>query len=457
MNGSGPGSAADPAEPGRTAWEEVAREHARSILGAALEAVDPRRCVLQALSLAGERLRVGEEEIDLGGAGRVWVVGAGKAGAGMAAAATEILGERVAGGAVAVPHGQAGRADLLWEAAHPLPDAHGLAAAAEALRLAREAREGDLVLCLLSGGASALWAAPPEGVSLGELRETTRALLRSGAPIEEVNTVRRHLSRIAGGGLARAAFPARTAALVLSDVAGSPPEAIGSGPTAPDPSRYADALEVLRRREVAVPSAVLRHLQRGLAGEVPETPKPGDASLARSTVHLVGENASALRAAADAAERLGYTARVVSDRLHGEARQLGAEIAAQALRARGGAADGPTALLYGGESTVTVTGDGRGGRNQELALAAALALDGEAGVVVAALGTDGRDGPTHAAGAIVDGGTARRGRERGGEPVAALARNDSGTFLEGAGELLVTGPTGTNVADLVVALVHRRG
>lgn len=356
-----------------------------------------------------------------------------------------------------VPHGAAGGSDLLWEAAHPLPDAHGLAAATEALRLARGAGEGDLVLCLLSGGASALWPAPPEGISLGELRETTRALLRSGAPIEEVNAVRRHLSRIAGGWLAHAAFPARTIALVVSDVAGSAPEAIGSGPTAADPSRFADALEVLRRREVAVPSAVLRHLQRGLAGEVPETPKPGDPSLARSTLHLVADNASALHAAAAAAERLGYVPRVVSDRLHGEARQLGAEIAAQALRARGGGGGAPTALLYGGESTVTVTGAGRGGRNQELALAAALALDGMDGVLVAALGTDGRDGPTRAAGAVVGGGTADRGRARGGDPVAALARNDSGPFLEGAGDLLVTGPTGTNVADLVVALVRRPG
>lgn len=457
MSDSGPGSAGDPAGPARLPREEEAREHARSILGAALEAVDPRRCVLQALSRDGDRLRVGEEEIDLPEAGSVWVVGAGKAGAGMAAAATEVLGERVAGGAVAVPHGRSGGADLLWEAAHPLPDAHGLAAATEALHLAREARQGDLLLCLLSGGASALWSAPPEGVSLGDLRETTRALLRCGAPIEEINAVRRHLSRIAGGWLARAAFPARTIALVLSDVAGSPPEAIGSGPTAADPSRYADALEVLRRREVVIPPAVLRHLQRGVADEVPETPKPGDASLTRSTLHLVAENAFALRAAAAAAARLGYAPRVVSDRLHGEARELGGEIAVQGLRARDAAGGAPTALLYGGESTVTVTGDGRGGRNQELALAAALALDGKDGVVVAALGTDGQDGPTRAAGAVVDGGTARRGRERGGDPEAALARNDSGPFLDGAGDLLVTGPTGTNVADLVVALVHRPG
>ena len=435
------------------------RADARRILEAGIAAAEPRAAVLRALSREGDLLRVaGGETVELGAAGRVWIVGAGKAAAGMAAGALEVLGDRVAGGTVTVPAG--GPVPRLpglevWMASHPVPDTHGLAGATAALETARAAGEDDLVLCLLSGGASALWPAPPAGVSLSELRAATERLLRAGAPIAEVNAVRRHLSRIAGGWLARAAAPARVVTLAVSDVVGSAPDAIGSGPTVPDPTTFGDALEVLRRREVDVPPAVRAHLQRGHLGEAPETPKPRDPAFARASYRVVASNRDALAAAAEEAERLGYRTVVVRDDMEGEAREVAAEVAALAwgAHAEGGPARAPAALLLGGETTVTVRGPGRGGRSQELALAAALAIEGEPGVLVAAAGTDGRDGPTDAAGAMVDGGTVARGRAAGLEARDALERNDAHTFLRASGDLVVTGLTGTNVNDLVLVLV----
>lgn len=435
------------------------RADARRILEAGIAAADPRAAVLRALSREGGVLRVaGGGEVELDPAARVWVVGAGKAAAGMARGALEVLGDRVAGGTITVPAGEplpALPGIDVWAASHPVPDTHGLAAATAALEVARAAGDGDLVLCLLSGGASALWPAPPAGVSLSELRETTERLLRAGAPIAETNAVRRHLSRIAGGWLARAAAPARVLTLAVSDVVGSAPGAIGSGPTVPDPTTFRDALEVLRLREVEVPAAVRAHVQRGDLGEVPETPKPGDPAFARATYRVIADNRDALAAAAEEAERLGYRTTVVADDVEGEAREVAVEAAALAwgAHAEGEPAGAPAAFLLGGETTVTVRGGGRGGRSQELALAAALEIEGEPGVVVAAAGTDGRDGPTDAAGGMVDGETVARGRAAGLEATDALARNDAHTFLRASGDLVVTGPTGTNVADLVLVLV----
>lgn len=435
------------------------RAHVRPILEAALAAVEPRAAMARALALDGETLvAAGTERVDLGGVDRILLVGAGKAAAGMALGALDVLGERITAGTVTVRDGYArplpARIET-WEAAHPVPDTRGLAGAASALRTARAAGPRDLVLCLLSGGASALWPAPPPGVSLSDLQGVTAALLRSGVPIGGANTVRKHLSRIAGGWLARAAWPARVVALVVSDVVGSPPEVIASGPTVPDPTTYADALEVLRAYAVEVPPAVRAHLQAGAAGEIPETPKPDGLAFGRVSTHVVARNRDALEAAAREAERLGYRATVVSDTMEGEARAVGAEVAALAWGAHAEGASGrlPAAFLLGGETTVTVRGPGRGGRSQELALSAAVELDGEPGVIVAAMGTDGTDGPTDAAGAVVDGTTVARGRERGVDARAALDRNDAYPFLRATGDLLVTGPTGTNANDLVLVLV----
>ena len=277
------------------------RDHARGVLDAAIAAADPRAAVRSALRLDGDALVVGDgERVALDGGGRVWVIGAGKAAVGMALGARDVLGERISGGTVATRDGYGGEVPgiYLWEAAHPVPDTRGLAAAADALACARAAGERDLVLCLLSGGGSALWSAPVPGVSLTDLRVLTDALLRAGATIREINAVRKHLSRIQGGWLAREAYPARVVTLVVSDVVGSPLDVIAGGPTVPDPTTYADALGVLSAYEIAAPAAALRWLQTGAAGEAPETPKPFGAEFEGLRAHVVASNLDALRGAA---------------------------------------------------------------------------------------------------------------------------------------------------------------
>jgi glycerate 2-kinase len=427
------------------------REHLMRILSAALEAVDPAAAVRRDLRFDGGRLEVGgREAARLEEGSRIVVLAAGKAARGMAAAALEVLGTSRSEGVAAVPHALVSAIPGLevYGAGHPYPDAGSLAAAGESLRLARGLEEGDLLLCLLSGGASSLWTAPPDGVALAEIRTTSESLMRAGAGIGELNTVRKQLSRIAGGRLARVARPARVVTLALSDVVGAPPATIGSGPTVAGDTGYADALDVLARHRVDVPAAVLRHLQRGAAGEIP---REVDAGADGDVFHLLGDLDAALDGARAEAERLGYRGEIVAADLAGEARAAGADIAAQMLAAlRSG--EGMRALIWGGETTVAVRGDGRGGRSQELALSAARVLEGEDRIVVLACGTDGIDGPTPAAGAIVDGGTIARARTAGLDPDDALTRNDAYPLLRATGDLVVTGPTGTNVGDLVVGL-----
>jgi hydroxypyruvate reductase len=378
----------------------------------------------------------------------------GKAGAALAAAAHRRLGDRVAEALVVRPPGPA--PDHPYpeiKADHPVPTARSVAAGEAALALARaSAADRQPLLVLLSGGASALLEAPAPGLSLDDLRDTTSALLASGAPIAALNTVRKHLSAVKGGRLAAAAGPARVHTLALSDVVGDDPATIGSGPTAPDPTTFADALAVLDGLDV--PDAVRAHLRSGVRGDLPETPD----ALPHAVYHLLGSNADALRGAAARARALGLPVRVVTRTLAGEAREVGRDLAAALCEAT------PGVLLWAGETTVTLRGTGRGGRNQELALAAALALDGAGSrpLGLLAAGTDGVDGPTAAAGAVVGPQTATRFRAAGLDPEAALADNDShGLFSRaseagalGAGEGLVEpGPTGTNVMDLVVGVV----
>lgn len=432
------------------------REHARGILDAALAAADARAAVVRALSLEGQRLRIaGAEEIDLSSIDRVLLLGAGKAAVGMARGALEVFGGWISAGTITTKDGHG--AELpgidVWEAAHPVPDTRGMAGAAEALRLARSAGPRDLVLVLLSGGASALWAAPAAGVSLSELGEVTDRLMRAGATIQELNTVRKHLSRIGGGWLARAAAPARVVTLAVSDVVGGALEVIASGPTVPDPSTFADALEVLAERGIQPSAAVRAHLQAGDAEEVEETPKELDPCFARASAHVVAGLRDALEGAAREAERLGYRARIVADDVEGEARSVGEQVGLLVRGTLTERQEAPVALILGGETTVTVNGTGRGGRNQELALALAMEIEGVRGVLCASLGTDGTDGPTDAAGAFADGGTVARGEAAGLDARDALRRNDAHPFLRAAGDLIVTGPTGTNVNDVVLILV----
>lgn len=395
--------------------------------------------------------------------GRLVVVAAGKAGASMARAAEEVLGHRLSE-AVAVdasPSTPLPRTRLRV-ASHPVPDERGLEAAAEVEALARSLGREDLLLVLLSGGASALLPAPVPGVSLADKAAVTSSLLRAGATIGELNTVRKHLSRLKGGGLARAAAPARVVCLALSDVVGDDLSTIASGPTVPDPTTYADALGVLHARGVfdSLPRAVAARLEAGARGEAPETPKPRDPLFRRVTTSIIGNNRLTVEAAAREARRHGLRALVLTTRLEGEAREVARALVAvlrECVEA-GRPARPPVCLLAGGETTVTVRGDGRGGRNQELAVAAVEPLAGfPAPAVLASLATDGIDGMSDAAGGVVDQESARRAAEMGLAPPAAfLAASDSRSFLAPLGDLIMTGPTGTNVADLTVLLAGGR-
>ncbi len=441
------------------------RELAWQIMRAALDAVEPGAAVRKHLRLVGDRLVVsGEPPYALDEFDRVLVVGAGKAGAPMAAAVAGILGERLSGGIVVVKHGHtlddpsaAGPIEIV-EAGHPIPDRAGLSGARRIADLLHDATERDLIVCLLSGGGSALMTLPVFGVSLADLQALTQILLGSGATINEVNTIRKHISQLKGGQLARLASPATVVSLVLSDVVGDPLDVIASGPTVPDPTTFSDAWAVLARYGVVdnVPPSIVGHLTAGLHGVVADTPKPGDPLFDRVQNVVVGSNRLAARAAVAEAERLGFTAALLTTFLEGEAREVGKVIAGLAK----GLASGemthlarPACLIAGGETTVTLSGNaGQGGRNQEMALAAALALDGWSGILVACLATDGSDGPTDAAGAFADGATVARAAELGLDAQLFLARHDAYRFFEQVGDLIVTGPTRTNVNDLILAL-----
>jgi glycerate 2-kinase len=337
------------------------------------------------------------------------------------------------------------------EAGHPVPDAAGLAAAERTLALADAAGADDLVLILLSGGASANWIAPAPGLDLGEKQAVTRALLKSGASIGEINTVRKHLSRLKGGRLAARAAPARVVTLAISDVPGDDPAVIGSGPTVPDPSTLADARAIVARYRLDLPPPV----ERALADPKNESPKPGNAAFARSEFRLVARPADAFRAAAAAVEAAGYECVLLGDRLEGEAREVAVAHASEARKRA--EARRRAVILSGGELTVTIRGGGRGGPNQEYALALALALEGTQGIAALAGDTDGTDGGAgHAddpAGAFVDGTTAARARALGLDPAAFLAENDSTAFFAQLGDLLTPGPTFTNVNDFRAILV----
>ena len=431
------------------------RERLEEILAAALGAVDAGRAVRRVLRREArtggpDRLVIAGEPV--ADDARLVVLALGKAACPMAAAVEAVAGERIDSGLAVTRDGHGARLERIGvrEAGHPVPDARSEAGARGALALAARARPGDLLLVLLSGGASALTACPAPGLSLADLAATTRALLACGADIHEMNTVRKHLSAFSGGSLARAARCDQIVVLAVSDVPGDRLDVIGSGPCAPDPSTFADALSVLARRGIqrVVPPAVRDALLAGARGTRPETPKPDEPYFARVRHTIVARNADAREAAVAAARARGLAARDLGEVLLGEAREQGPKLVRLARRASG---PRPQLLVAGGETTVTLAGSGRGGRSQELALASALALaDGGAGVALLAVGTDGSDGPTDAAGAFVDEGTVARGTRAGVDAAAALAANDSYAFFTREGGLVRTGPTGTNVMDLVL-------
>lgn len=435
------------------------RTHLEQIFRAGLEAVDPEEAVRKHVRLQENRLQVGEHFYDLSRFERVLLVGAGKGTAPMAKALEEILGERFAGGRIVVKYGHGSdlKKTYVLEAGHPIPDEAGLEGAEKILEFLRESTEKDLVLCAFSGGGSALLPAPVLSVSLSQKQETTRLLLESGAVIDEINAIRKHLSRIKGGGLARAAYPATIISLLLSDVVGDRPDVIASGPTAPDTSTYRDCLQIIERYGLkeTLPPPVRERMEKGAGNLLPETPKAGDPLFGRVRNLIVGSNRTALLAARKQALSLGYNTLLLSSQLQGEAREAARVLAAVAKEVSDShfPAAPPACILAGGETTVTLRGNGKGGRNQELALAAAIALDGREAISLLSAGTDGTDGPTDAAGAYADGSTCERARRLKIDPRACLIRNDSYTFFNRLDDLLKTGPTRTNVMDMICLLI----
>jgi glycerate 2-kinase len=420
------------------------RRDARTIFQSALDAADPAAAVIRHL-----------ESRDISRFRRIFVIGAGKAGASMARAAERVLGRRISTGLINVKDGHIAklRRIELNECGHPVPDQRGVAGAARIAQLAESAEKDDLVVCLISGGASALLPLPAEPVTLEEKQSVTRLLLACAANIHEINAVRKHISRIKGGQLARLAAPATVEALLLSDVIGDDLDVIGSGPTAPDASTFRDAAGILEKYSLwdRVPAAVKERIEHGVRGTIPETPKPGDPLFRRVRNSIIGSNRLALAAAAKRARELGYRTLVLASEIQGETREIArmhAAIAREIVSAKQPVRP-PACIITGGETTVTLRGDGLGGRNQEFVLAATMDIAGLPNVVIFSAGTDGSDGPTDAAGAIADGDTLRR------NPAAAqfLDRNDSYHYFESLKDLVITGPTNTNVMDVRFVLV----
>ena len=428
--------------------EAQLRKHALAIFRAALAAADPYEATLAQLKPLPKNVR------------RLFVVGAGKAAHAMARATEKFYGRTIDAGIIVTKYGHGGPLKRVrcLEAAHPVPDEAGQQAAQEIVALCDNASEGDLILCLISGGASALLPCPAAGITLEEKQHTTQLLLSCGATIQELNCVRKHLSQLKGGQLAHVSYPAKLETLILSDVIGDPLDVIGSGPTVPDTTTFADAWEILYKHRLTgkIPASVRDHLEAGVNLRIPDTPKPGDPIFSIVKNRLVGSNRLSLYAAQTKAKSLGYQPLLLSTMLDGEASEVAKTFAAIAreVRSSGHPFKPPLALIAGGETTVKLAQPhGLGGRNQEMALAAAIGIAGLAGTVFLAAGTDGTDGPTDAAGAYATGSTIARAATIEFDAHEFLSRNDSYHFFKPLDDLLITGPTGTNVMDLYLMLV----
>ena len=441
--------------------QEQLRQNASAVIKAALEEVDPYRNLKRALELDGDTLVVGGESIDLGNYRRIVAVGAGKAAAPMARALEDVLGKRLSAGRVVVKDGHSGPTEIveIFESSHPVPDERGVAAGQRIGELLREYAANDtLCFCLLSGGGSALLVSPAEGLTLADKQEVTRLLLACGADIREINTLRKHLSTLKGGGLARLAAPSRVISLIVSDVVGDRLDTIASGPTVPDETTWQDCEEILKRYEIygQIPAKVRARIEKGLAGELADTPKPGDAELGKVRNLVVASCRQALSVAAEKARELGMTPLILSSTIEGETSDIARMHSAMVRESKdaGHPLPAPCCLISGGETTVSLgKATGLGGRNQEFALVAAFELEGMKDVLAVSFGTDGTDGPTDAAGAMADGSTLARARAAGLDPAGYLAGHDSYHFFEKLGDLIITGPTRTNVMDVRLMLV----
>jgi glycerate-2-kinase len=437
--------------------DRKARKIAINALNAALEAADPKSIIKSKVKVKGNTLKVENLSFNLDEFKRVLVVGGGKACGSMAEVLEEVLNDRIKGGAVNVPYASPPyqtRIVKLQRASHPIPDMAGVKGAKRMLDLVSHAKENDLIICLLSGGGSSLMPQPLSGIFLDDKRKVTDALLKSGATINEINTVRKHISGFKGGWLAEKAYPATVVNLILSDVVDDPLDSIASGPTVPDPTTFQDAIEILKRYRLwgKAPTSVKTVLLKGKKGLIPETPKAGDKAFEKVHNIVIGNTLTASLAAYSSVKNAGLNALLLSSRLEGQARDVGTVFAsiAKEVVASGNPVPKPAGIIAGGETTVTVVGRGKGGRNQEIALSGALKIDAMDGVVVASISTDGVDGPTDAAGAIADGKTLPRAHELRLNPRKFLVENDSYNFFNKLDDIIFTGSTGTNVCDVSV-------
>lgn len=435
------------------------RKDALAVLKAGIRAVEPGVAVKRYCRMEGDRLHVGQKAYNLSKIHRIYVIGVGKASASMAAAIEDILYEKITLGVVVTKYGHAvdTRKIRIMEAGHPVPDANGLNGSGEVFRLAETAEENDLVICLISGGGSALLPLPVEPISLKDKQETIRILLSCGASIHEINAVRKHISRIKGGRLAAAVFPGKLISLMLSDVVGDDMNVIASGPTVPDTSMFKDCIMVLKKYNIEkkLPGNVVDHIQSGVSGKTDDTPKASERFFENTQNMIIADNITALRAAEKEARGLGYESMILSSLIQGETRYIAGMHAAVALEIfrSGIPLKTPACVISGGETTVTVKGSGKGGRNQELALAAVNDIAGKKNIVILSCGTDGTDGDTDAAGAVSDSYTWERALDLGMNPEQFMENNDSYHFFERLGDLIRTGPTLTNVMDLRIMLI----
>ncbi|MBW2028802.1 MAG: glycerate kinase [Deltaproteobacteria bacterium] len=441
------------------------RDDARQLFRAALRSVDPYAAVRNFVVLEGEKILLGpakgqKMKLDLGRFERVLIVGGGKATAPMAKALEDLVGERIGKGLINVKYGFTESLKYVetTEAGHPLPDQSGVEGTRKILELLAEAGKKDLIISLISGGGSALLPQPADKISLEEKQALTKRLLECGASIDEINTIRKHISSSKGGQMARFAYPATTVNLMLSDVVGDKMDVIASGPFVFDRSTFQDALAVVGKYDLKdIPDSITSYLERGSEGRVPETPKEGDPIFEKVHNYVVGSNMQALKAAEAEARKMGYKTLILSSMVEGETRDVAkmhTAIVKEVLKT-GNPLSPPACIISGGETTVTIRGKGLGGRNQEFCLSAAIDLAGIAPrVVILSGGTDGNDGPTPAAGAIVDPLTVRRGAEKGITALEYLMNNDSYHYFEKTGELLITGPTNTNVMDVRILLIR---
>ena len=435
---------------------DLSHRKAADIFYAVLKAIDPYGLIKERIDLIRSIYREGNY-------GKLYLISFGKAASQMTKAVSDCADDLLTNGIEITKYGHVPEGGLshkieVFEAAHPVPDLQGVLATERVIGLLESADSTTLVVCLISGGGSALLVAPHEDISLAEKQQITQLLLKAGANIQELNTVRKHLSRIKGGRLAEIACPARILSLILSDVIGDPLDVIASGPTSPDQTTFQDALKVIKRYDPGdkIPEKAHLILIRGAAGEIPETPKEGNPVFACVQNIIVGSNKKAIETAKREAESQGYQTAVISTELQGEARDAAAWLASKAIEVRRGLAGGSQrkiCLISGGETTVTVRGNGMGGRNTELSLAFAQEIKGMKGITLLSAGTDGTDGPTDAAGAIADGGTIEKAEAAGINPGDYLKNNDSYNFFKAAGGLFLTGPTGTNVMDLQIILL----